>query len=177
MAANERSEILLETSSFDRKVDAAQSPKTGAGRGDHRIMLAEDSPTMRELIKTTLIRAGYDNLTICNDGQEAWGRLERGVAAYGRPPVDLLITEIDMPRMDGLYLTRRIKEHGQLNQVPVVVFSSLVSPDNEKRCQSVGADAQIARPQLDELVNLIDRLLTQTGGGSHAVAVHESARS
>ena len=89
------------------------------------------------------------------------------VAISGSPPVDLVITDIEMPRIDGLHLTRRIKEHSSLKHLPVIVFSSLVSPDNDKKCESVGADAQITKPQLSELVALLDKLLTNATGGSN----------
>ena len=61
--------------------------------------------------------------------------------------------------MDGLYLTRKIKSNPNMQSLPVVVFSSLLSPDNEKKCQAVGADAQITKPQLDKLVDLLDNLI------------------
>ena len=62
----------------------------------------------------------------------------------------------------GHALTRRVKEHERLKQMPVIVFSSLVSQDNQKKCEPVGADAQITKPQLDQLVDLLDRLLAES---------------
>ena len=61
--------------------------------------------------------------------------------------------------MDGLHLTKRIKQHPVLKSIPVLVFSSLVSNDNDKKCQAVGADKQIAKPALDTLVGHLDEVL------------------
>lgn len=137
--------------------EAAVNPtRDRAGR---RILLADDSHSIRALIKSNLSSAGYTDVTICIDGQEAWELLERNAQQEGKPGFDLLISDIEMPRIDGLHLTRRIKEHPQLKCLPVVIFSSLVSIDNEKKCKAVGADAQITKPQLDTLVDLLDGFL------------------
>ena len=129
------------------------------GRAMHRLLLAEDSHLMRRLIHETLVKGGYTDVTACADGQAAWEQLEQNVAREGSPGFALLVTDIEMPRIDGLHLTRRIKDHPQMKDLPVILFSSLVSADNDKKCRAVGADAQITKPQLDQLVELIDRLV------------------
>lgn len=131
-------------------------------RNDRRLLLAEDSHIMRKLIKDNLHKAGYSNVTVCTDGQEAWDTLQQSVIQDGQCPFDLIITDIEMPRIDGLYLTRRIREHPGLKDLPVVIFSSLVSADNQKKCESVGADAQITKPQLAKLVDLVDGLIAKS---------------
>ena len=160
--------IVFDIGGVDLFAQAAQRLKPGNARGGFHIMLAEDSNAIRQLIKTNLIKAGYANLSLCHDGQEAWEQLQAGVAVDGDSRVDLLITDIEMPRMDGLFLTRRVKEHERLKEMPVIIFSSLVSEDNQKKCDAVGADAQITKPQLDELVDLLDRLLSNANAGSTA---------
>lgn len=139
-------------------------------REDRKILFAEDSRVMRTLIEKNLAVAGYSNVTVCIDGQEAWDALQSDVAAHGSVTYDLLISDIEMPRIDGLHLCKRIKDHAEMQSMPVVIFSSLVSPDNEKKCKSVGANAQITKPQLDKLVDLIDHLLAKAdkGRGSQA---------
>ena len=153
--------IVFDIGGVDLFAQSAQRVKKKVDRGEQRILIAEDSHVIRGMIKNNLVQAGYQNLTTSSDGQDAWERLESGVSIDGTLPFDLLITDIEMPRMDGLHLTRRIKEHAQLKVLPVVVFSSLVSSDNVKKCEAVGADAQITNPQLAELVDLLDRLLTK----------------
>ncbi len=128
-------------------------------RSTKRILFAEDSRAMRALIITNLNKAQYSNVTVCVDGQEAWDKLEEDVKKHGRVAYDILISDIEMPRIDGLHLTKQLKNHPQMKHLPVVIFSSLVSNDNEKKCAAVGADAQITKPQLDQLVALIDQLV------------------
>lgn len=155
--------IVFDIGGVDLFAQSAQRVQKKLDRGDQRILIAEDSYVIRMMIKNNLVEAGYRNITTCTDGQDAWDRLEGGVSVDGSLPFDLLITDIEMPRMDGLHLTRRIKEHVQLKVLPVIVFSSLVSLDNAKKCEAVGADAQITKPQLAELVDLLDRLLAKAG--------------
>ncbi len=139
-------------------------------RNDRRLLLAEDSHVMRTLIKGNLVKAGYSNVTVCADGQEAWDTLQQSVIQDGECPFDLVITDIEMPRIDGLHLTRRIREHPGLKGLPIVIFSSLVSVDNEKKCEAVGADAQITKPQLDKLVELVDGLIAKSARKTPAPA-------
>jgi chemotaxis signal transduction protein len=73
--------------------------------------------------------------------------------------VQLVITDIEMPQMDGHHLTRRIKENGELAGLPVIIFSSLITDSLRHKGQVVGADAQISKPEIAELIQLIDRLV------------------
>lgn len=127
------------------------------------MLLAEDSPTIRKAIKSNLVQAGYTQVTAAPNGSEAWSMLEASVVDEGAKPFTLIVTDIEMPQMDGLHLCKRIKEHPQLGNLPVVVFSSLVSDTNLKKCKAVGADAAITKPQMDRLVALLDQLLATAG--------------
>lgn len=155
--------LVFEVSGLDATETPKDLPANSAARGKYHILLAEDSQLMRTVITRNLAEAGYTKLTVCADGQETWDQLERSVANGGPSDFDLMITDIEMPRIDGLHLTKRIKEHPQMQGIPVVIFSSLVSIDNEKKCQTVGADAQITKPQLGDLVRLLDRLIMPSG--------------
>lgn len=127
-------------------------------RDAQRVLLAEDSPTIRRAIGSNLLSAGYTQVTSVSNGAEAWSLLEASVAVPGSPRFTLVVTDIEMPQMDGLHLCKRIKEHPMLNTTPVVVFSSLVSDSNLKKCEAVGADAAITKPQMKNLVSLLDQL-------------------
>lgn len=151
--------IMFEVSGVDLFAMNAQQDDMVEIRSHRRILFAEDSRSMRTLIQRNLADAGYTDVTTCVDGLEAWEHLERELAEFGKPRFDLLITDIEMPRIDGLHLCRRIKENAQMRQLPVVIFSSLVSIDNEKKCRAVGAEAQISKPRLDQLVQLIDEVI------------------
>lgn len=133
-------------------------------RKEKRLLLAEDSATIRRLLENTLTNSGYTQLHVCHDGQAAWETLEQLAEQVSTKEeltshVNLMITDIEMPRMDGLHLVSRIKSHAALQHLPVVIFSSLISDENRKKGDAVGADAQISKPEIAELVETVDRLI------------------
>lgn len=124
-------------------------------RGASRIVIADDSGFMRQQIRGILEANGYDDVTVYENGEAAW----QGIAAMETPPA-AIVSDIEMPGMDGLHLTRRIREEARFSDVPIILFSSLISEDNVKKGNAVGATAQIPKPALADVVNLLDRLLT-----------------
>lgn len=128
-------------------------------RKNKRIMIAEDSALLRSLIEETLIESGYTQLNFFENGKKAWDYLTEMKEMNSEKQVDLLITDIEMPQMDGLHLTKRIKEDSLLKSMPVVIFSSLISDALRHKGDSVGADAQITKPQIDIIVETLDLLL------------------
>lgn len=131
-------------------------------RSNKRILVAEDSAVLRKLLQETLTAAGYGNLHIVNDGKIAWDYLEK-IAADKKDKVvediQLVITDIEMPQMDGHHLTKRIKSHSFLQKLPVVIFSSLITDDLRHKGEGVGADEQISKPDIANLVKVIDQLI------------------
>jgi CheY-like chemotaxis protein len=99
------------------------------------------------------------------DGQNAWNYLRELAASHTeatiRQAVACVITDIEMPEMDGFNLTRQIRAHPVLKDLPVVLFSSLVSKDNEKKGRQVGATAQISKPKWSELTVALTEVLDQ----------------
>lgn len=143
--------------SEDRLVEVNYKDRSGI-----KIILADDSALIRKLLKDTLIKAGFKNLKIFDDGQQALEFLSGLVDKKGenfRSEAQLLITDIEMPQMDGLTLTRRIKEHEVLKKLPVIIFSSLITNELRHKGESVKADAQLSKPEVSELVDTIDKLL------------------
>ncbi|GAA0077728.1 chemotaxis protein [Clostridium sp. CTA-5] len=131
-------------------------------RSNVKLILADDSALIRKLLKETLTKAGFKNLTVFDDGKQALDFLEGLVEKKGEnfnEDVQLLITDIEMPQMDGLTLTRRIKENEILKKLPVVIFSSLITEELKHKGKSVKADAQLSKPEIEELVETIDKLL------------------
>lgn len=169
--------LVFEIAGVDLFTESEQLADDGTGRADVRILLAEDSPTMRMLIQKNLSKAGYGNLTLCHDGQKAWDALLENIESGEAGTFDLLITDIEMPQIDGLHLTRRIREHQYWGTLPIIIFSSIVSSDNEKKCQSVGADAQITKPQLSELVALVDGIMHKVRSGERPAPATKTSRS
>ncbi|OZI12309.1 chemotaxis protein CheV [Bacillaceae bacterium SAS-127] len=129
-------------------------------RSTKSIVAAEDSPLLRKLLHDTLSEAGYENVEFFENGKLAFDYLE-SIAAESdiTKKVQLVITDIEMPQMDGHHLTRRVKEHPALKQLPVIIFSSLITEDLRHKGDGVGANAQVSKPEIAELVKNIDRLV------------------
>ena len=128
---------------------------TGAGDG-YTILMADDSASVRLTIAKALKKAGFEVVqTTC--GREAWDELQKiktQALAQDRPLTDyvnLIISDIEMPEMDGHALTRRIKEDPELKKLPVILFSSLISDVVFEKGKKAGADAQLSKPDLPEL--------------------------
>src|SRR5699024_6965992 len=120
------------------------------------------SPMLRRLLKETLEEAGFERLTLFEYGKEAWDYL--GEVIEYEPDsiklhVDLLITDFEMPQMDGLHLNKLIKNNKRLIDLPVIVFSSLITDDLYHKGDKVGADAQVSKPEIVDLVQEIDALV------------------
>lgn len=127
-----------------------------------KIALADDSPMIRKVLLDTLTRAGFTKLKFFDDGMETLDYLLMLVEKKGekfKDDIDLLITDIEMPQLDGHSLTRRVKEHRILKNLPVIIFSSLITGDLLHKGEAVGADAQMSKPEIENLVKLIDEIL------------------
>ena len=131
-------------------------------RSNFKVALADDSPMIRKVLLDTLTSAGFTKLKFFDDGMQTYDYLMMVADKYGDKytnEIDLLITDIEMPQLDGHALTRRIKEHKVLKNLPVIIFSSLITGDLMHKGESVGADAQMSKPEIENLVKLIDKLL------------------
>ena len=132
----------------------------GRDRKESPILIAEDSPLLSRLIVDCLKRSGYTTLHIMNNGQEAWDYLsERKAAKTVHDDVHLVITDIEMPLMDGHRLTKLIKTDDDMMTIPVVIFSSLVNEEMRRKGEQLGADAQLTKPEIGKLVEAIDQLI------------------
>lgn len=129
-------------------------------RSDAPIIIAEDSPLLSKLITDCLKKSGYTRLNVNSNGQEAWDKL-RQFKKDGNlnEKVHMVITDIEMPVMDGHRLTKLIKEDDELKHIPVVIFSSLVNEEMRRKGEMLGADAQLTKPEIGNLVSAIDNLL------------------
>lgn len=124
---------------------------------------AEDSATIRKMITDKLNLAGFEIVSF-NDGEAAWNYLNNLSKTCKNinelhNKVNVIITDIEMPKMDGYTLTKSIKGDSLLSQIPVVIFSSIVSQDVLHKGKSVGADAQLTKPQIGILIETIRELL------------------
>ena len=127
---------------------------------DRPLVIAEDSILLQKMIDDSLERAGFMDVKNFNNGQEAWDYLE---ALRNAPDlydkVNLIITDIEMPEMDGHRLTKLVKDDPRLKKIPVVIFSSLIDDQMRLKGEALGADAQLTKPEIGHLVHVIDRLL------------------
>lgn len=126
-----------------------------------KILVAEDSMMLSNLIIGFLHKSGYKNTVKFNNGKEAWNYLTEAKES-GLPIsnyVSCIVSDIEMPLMDGHRLTKLIKTDDELKHIPVILFSSLISDELRIKGQEVGADEQITKPEIVELVSIIDRLI------------------
>lgn len=126
------------------------------------ILIAEDSSLLRKLIVDSLKKAGYDNVIKAENGEEAWTYINK-CRSEGNlsKEVKLIITDIEMPLMDGHRLTKLVKSDNDTKHIPVIIFSSLVNDEMRRKGEELGADAQLSKPEIGNLVKVIDELLSK----------------
>jgi two-component system chemotaxis response regulator CheV len=130
---------------------------------NYTILMAEDSPTIRKMLQDRLSVASYKVIS-CNDGMAAWDTLvgfaERAKNGEDlKKLVNLVITDIEMPQLDGHALTKNIRNHPVLSGLPIIIFSSLVSDELYHKGVAVGADAQLTKPKISLLLDTVLDLL------------------
>jgi len=131
-------------------------------RNDKPIVIVEDSVFLKKMIMQALEMAGYTKVTSFDNGQDAWEYLEsvRGECLKNVTPIEkkvaLIITDIEMPRMDGHHLTKLVKGDTVLKKLPVLVFSSLIDEAQQAKGAKIGVDAHLSKPQIGKLVSTID---------------------
>ena len=134
----------------------------------YHILHVDDSHSIRSLVFDLFKKEGNFEITQCVNGQEAWNYLQElrdKVEADGKKITDCLqgvISDIEMPFMDGLNLCKRIKSDPILKKLPVAIFSSMINEPLAKKCESVGADAQFAKPDMrvlsDKMLEMIQHV-------------------
>lgn len=128
-------------------------------RSDVPILIAEDSVLLNKLIVDSLKRAGYHNLIHTKNGQEAYDVIQTCKAEGTlKEHVQCIITDIEMPLMDGHRLTKLVKEDPETADIPIVIFSSLVNDEMKRKGVALGADAQLSKPEIGNLVRVVDDL-------------------
>ena len=149
-------EICPETSLKVSEIDAL----TGRGRSDAHILIAEDSALLMKLITESLHKAGYTNIQCACNGKEAYDYLEQlRNEKQEDKKVECLITDIEMPVMDGHRLIKLVRSNDYYNGLPVIIFSSLINDDMKRKGESLGANVQISKPEIGQLVGIVDRLI------------------
>ncbi len=136
-----------------------------------RLLLADDSSSLRKIVKSFLEKSGYQ-VTTASNGREAWEYLSnlaqaqsqsgQGVAGSELSDiVDLVISDIEMPEMDGHALTSKIRENPALHKLPVVLLSSLITDALRAKGIKVGADRQVSKPDLAGLDKIVKEIMEE----------------
>ena len=129
-------------------------------RIDVPILIAEDSPLLNKLIVDSFHKAGYVNLIHTENGQQAYDVIQECKREGTlKEHVQCIITDIEMPIMDGHRLTKLVKSDDETKSIPIVIFSSLVNDDMKRKGEALGANAQLSKPEIGNLVRVVDELV------------------
>ncbi|MFC2637431.1 chemotaxis protein [Mitsuokella sp. oral taxon 131] len=142
--------------------DATEDVKDKRGRA--HVVVAEDSPLLRELLVSTLHDSGYRFIRDFGNGQDAWEYLCELAKKNGpiENQVGVIVSDVEMPKMDGHRLLKLVREDERLKEVPLVLFSSLINPEMRRKGKELGASGQIAKPEINQLIELLDHLVFGT---------------
>ena len=147
---------------IDKSVDLNQRMVTK--RQARTVMVVDDSAFIRSLIENTLRSAGY-NIITCKDGGEALDKLKEFEALSKKEEVpvnefvDAVVTDVEMPRMDGMHLLKRLRENDTYSAMPIVMFSSLMSDDNREKALQLGANDTITKPEIGRMITMMDQYI------------------
>ncbi len=123
------------------------------------IWMAEDSDFLAKLIRQSLFDAGYTNVKDFPNGAKLWDALNK--KPDDEEAVRLIITDIEMPEMDGHHLVKLIKGSEKQKNIPVVIFSSIITEQMRLKGEQCGADAQLSKPEIAGLIGIVDELLAK----------------
>ncbi len=131
-------------------------------RNNKPIWVAEDSILLSKMIEDSLRKANYVNVHMFSNGLELWEALtalptDRDLFQ----DVALIITDIEMPQMDGHRLTKLVKDNSRFRQIPLIIFSSLISEEMRRKGRELGADEQLTKPEIGHLVDVMDHIFVR----------------
>ncbi len=128
-------------------------------RNDVPIVLAEDSQLLNKLIVDALHKSGYDNVRHFENGKLAWDYIKECKDKGRLNNVQCIITDIEMPIMDGHRLTKLVKSDDETKDIPLIIFSSLVNDEMRRKGEALGANRQLSKPEIGSLVSVVDELV------------------
>jgi two-component system chemotaxis response regulator CheV len=129
------------------------------------ILLVDDSHFIRSGVRQTLSRAGYRVLE-ASDGQEAFDLLKSNAASSGRDKIQLVVSDVEMSRMDGLSFTRKVRETKELSHIPVLLHTSLSGRANQSAGIAVGANGYVIKNDFKTLLELMKEIIGNDTGHS-----------
>ncbi|WP_059103466.1 chemotaxis protein CheV [Shouchella shacheensis] len=125
-------------------------------RGQETILLVEDSKTLRTLLIQSLFDAGYDDVTYFDNGEDAWKYMQDPSRVVS---FTALVTDIEMPKMNGHMLTKHVRELPGYLDFPIITFSSLSANVTQEKGKRLGVTAHISKPDVAALVHALDECL------------------
>lgn len=132
-------------------------------RSEKPIWIAEDSVLLSRMIQEALSKAGYDNIHAFANGAELWEALQPWKDKPDlQDHVALIITDLEMPQMDGHRLTKLVKSDEIFQKIPLIIFSSLITQEMYVKGKDLGADEQLSKPEIGHLIGVIDHLLAKS---------------
>ncbi|MDD2732961.1 MAG: chemotaxis protein [Desulfuromonadaceae bacterium] len=137
--------------------------ETNPDREKRTVLVADDSLFIRKTLCSSLRSAGYTVIEAEN-GAEAWNIIQQTIQKASQDGSDfknhiqMLITDVEMPQMDGLHLTSLVRKEDSLKDLPIAIFSSLASEDNKRKWIGLGANCILTKPDLPRLVDVVDEL-------------------
>jgi len=149
-------EINAKLTTFEEATDDIKDKRANA-----HVVVAEDSNMLRDLLVTTLHESGYRFVRDFGNGQDAWEYLQ----ALSKKPGDIeehvriIVSDVEMPKMDGHRLLKLVRGDERLGEVPLVLFSSLISEEMKRKGEELGASGQISKPEINQLIGLLDNLI------------------
>ena len=128
---------------------------------DKSVLVVDDSQVVRIQLTRTLKDAGF-NVVPHNDGQAAWDYLE-GLRKEGELESNILaiISDIEMPRMDGHHFCMRVRKQPAYSKIPILLFSSMINEALRRKGEALGADDQVTKPELDDLIDRMEQCVAR----------------
>jgi len=124
---------------------------------EHSFLVVEDSPTMRQLITFALKRIPGSKVVEANDGIDALKKLSQN-------KIDVILTDINMPIMDGLKLVSMVRNDPAYKTIPIIIITTEGADEDRKRGLALGANAYVAKPiQTQDLLNIVNQILSGKG--------------
>lgn len=149
-------------SSTGLDVENIESLATSASTlADKHLVVADDSAFLNKMIVDALTKTGFTNIKSFPDGEAAWEYIQSQRDGDGEitDRIACVVSDIEMPKMDGHHLTKRIKSDAVLKKIPVFLFSSLINEQMILKGKSVGADGQFSKPEISDLIDALLKLL------------------
>ncbi|MGV8119390.1 MAG: chemotaxis protein [Candidatus Xenobiia bacterium LiM19] len=130
-----------------------------------RLIIVEDSGFIRNKILKSLTSSGFEHVEAFSDGRQAFDAISAYVEQSKTEKkslsdfFEIIITDIEMPKMDGLTLCKLLREELNLRDTKIIIYSSLINDEMARKCKTVGADSYVSKPKITDLVNIIHDMM------------------